>query len=49
MVVPSYVLALRQRSIYIPSTGYVGDYHVIQQAQQATVTGMGLGDGSMGA
>ena len=45
MVVLSYtVLALRQRSIYIPSTGYVSDYHVIQQAQQATVTGMGLGD-----
>ena len=50
MVVLSYtVLALRQRGIYIPSTGYVGDYHFIQQAQQATVTGMGLGDGSMGA
>ena len=49
MVVLSYVLALRQRSIYIPSTGYVGDYHVIQQAQQATVTGMGLGDGARGA
>ena len=45
MVVLSYtVLALRQRSIYIPSTGWVSDYHVIQQAQQATVTGMGLGD-----
>ena len=50
MVVLSYtVLALRQRSIYIPSTGYISDYHVIQQAQQATVTGMGLGDGARGA
>ena len=35
--------------MYIPSKGYIRDYHVIQQAQQATVTGMGLGDGSMGA
>ena len=31
--------------MYIPSKGYIRDYHVIQQAQQATVTGMGLGDG----